>query len=406
MKSLGTIGILLLGLILITVSACGGDNKEMTDQQLAEGDISVTITGDGEIEALSHERLTFGSGGKVDKIYVGEGDKVIKGDVLAKLDTSALELVGAQKQVALSQAKVVRTEAGIALIKVQAGITQAQAGVTQAQVTLKNAEIALELARTTYSVSDIRVAEAGVDVAQRNYDEALFVFSKYDPGTPGYESYQKVVLQAEAGLKAAKGTLDAMLNGFDVEEVASKRLQVEAAEQSLELAEQNLEIAELSLSLAQESEEHAQQMVGLAQKSLDQTKKELQEATISAPFDGIVYRIGVRQGEYLSPATFTGTTIFEIVDLSHMELVVRVDELDIAKVKTGQKVMISVDALPEIKLEGRVIFISPVASEPAGVVLFEDDDEVEKYEVKIVFDIPKDLPVRAGMSATAEITVD
>ncbi len=89
-----------------------------------------------------------------------------------------------------------------------------------------------------------------------------------------------------------------------------------------------------------------------------------------------------------------------------MELVVRVDELDIAKVKIGQKVMISVDAVPEAKLEGRITFISPVASEPVGVVLFEDDDEVEKYEVKIDFDIPEDFPTRAGMSATAEIIVE
>jgi multidrug resistance efflux pump len=82
-----------------------------------------------------------------------------------------------------------------------------------------------------------------------------------------------------------------------------------------------------------------------------------------------------------------------------------VDELDVVKVKTGQKVMISVDAMPGMKLEGRVTFISPVTREP-GVVLFEDDDEEKDYEVKIDFDNPENSPIRAGMSATAEIIVE
>ncbi len=406
MKRRGIIGILLLSLILITATACGSDDKEATNQQPAEGDINISVTGDGNIKASSHDRLTFGSGGKVEKIYVNEGDKVNEGDVLAELDTSTLELAEAQARVVLTQVKVSRTKARIAVTQAQTGIIQAQAGITQAQVTLKNAEIALELARTTYSVSDIRVAEAGVDVAQRDFDEVMFVFSKYDPGTPGYDKYQAVVLQAEAGLKAAKDTLEAMLTGFDVQEVALKRLQVKVAAQNLELAEQNLGLAEQSLGLAEESVEHTLQTVNLAQLSLDQAKKDREEATIVATFDGIVVKVGVKEGEFLSPAAFTGTTIVEIINLSHMELTARVDELDIAKVKTGQKVIISVDAIAEVKLEGRVTFISPVASEPVGIVLFEDDDEVEKYEVTIDFDIPSDLPIRAGMSATAEIIVE
>ncbi|MFC1991928.1 HlyD family secretion protein [Chloroflexota bacterium] len=404
MKKRGIMGMLLLGL-LIGATACGDGGDQEPPPETEKSDINVTVTGDGNIEASSHERLTFGSGGKIDKIYVKEGDKVIKGDVLAKLDTDALELAEAERQAALANAKLVQNEAELAVVKAQAGIIQAEAGVTQAEATLKNAEVALELARTTYSVSDIRVAEAAIDISQRNFDEALFTFSKYDPGTPGYDKYQEVVLQAEAGLKAAKDTLDAMLTGFELKEVAAKRLHVEAAEQSVELAGQNLEIAEQSLNLAKESVEYTQQMVNLAQQSLDQIRKDLEEATIIAPFDGMVANIGMKEGEFLSPAAYTGTTIVELIDLRHMELTARVYELDVVKVKTGQKVMISVDAIPGMKLEGLVTFISPVAREP-GFVLFEDDDEEKEYEVKIDFDIPGNSPIRAGMSATAEIIIE
>ena len=89
-----------------------------------------------------------------------------------------------------------------------------------------------------------------------------------------------------------------------------------------------------------------------------------------------------------------------------MELTARVDELDVVKVKTRQKVIISVDAVPEAKLEGWVTFISPVAREPVGVVLFEDENEEKSYEVKIDFNIPENSPIRVGMIATAEIIVE
>ena len=167
-----------------------------------------------------------------------------------------------------------------------------------------------------------------------------------------------------------------------------------------------LELAQQSAKYARQNVSLAQQNVSLAQKSLDNAQEKMEEAVILAPFDGIVAKIGVKEGEFLSPAAFTGTTIVEIIDLSHMELVTKVDELDIAKVRTGQKVTIIFDAIPETKLEGEVTFVSPVPSEPAGVVLFEDDDELKEYEVKIDFDIPDNLPVRVGMSAVAEIIVE
>ncbi|MFC2039111.1 HlyD family secretion protein [Chloroflexota bacterium] len=392
MKRRGITGILLLGLILITATACGSADKESTGQQPDETDDIITVSADGNIEATLQTGLTFGSGGKVETINVREGDKVSQGDILAKLDTGALEL-------ALSQAEIARTRAEIGVDQAIVGIVQAQAGISQAQIALTNAEIALEFDRKTYSVSDITVAEASLGIAQRNFNEALWVFAKHEPGTPGYDQYQKVVLQAEAGLKAAQDTLDAMIGSYDVKEVAARRLQVEVANQSVELAEQNLKIAEQSFSLAEDS-------LKVALQSVELVKKQIEAATIIAPFDGTVYKTGVKEGEFISPATYAGMTIVGVVDLSHMELVIRVEEIDIARVKTGQKVLISFDALPDEKFEGRVSYLSPVASDPDGVLLFESDDEPEKFEVKIDFNAPGGSGIRSGMSSTVEIIVE
>ena len=104
-------------------------------------------------------------------------------------------------------------------------------------------------------------------------------------------------------------------------------------------------------------------------------------------------------------SVLTGTTIVHLIDPTSMQLVARVSELDVIKVKTGQKVMISVDAMPGTTLEGLVTFISLVPREP-GVVLFESDDEEKDYDVKIDFDIPENSPIRIGMNATAEIIIE
>ena len=452
MKRRGIISILLLGLMLIGAIACGGGDEETTAETV-KSDINVTVTGDGNIEASSHERLTFGSSGKIDKISVKEGDKVNKGDILARLDTSALGLAEARAQVALTQARVALAQARLALT--QAKLAQRttehnlkntqdtegtlELALANAQIDVRSAKFNLEKTSDLYTWSDIKTAKADVDDARRYLDDLLekvglflpkdedgqyptipeYVFEEGFPKPPGYEGWQEELVHAQSRLNTAEDRYDAMLSGSDTEAVAIKRLQLEAAEKAESQAQKNLNklsddltIRALEVASAKESVVHAQQNinlaqqnVNLAQQSLVQAQKDLAEATIIAPFDGTVAKIGVKEGESLSPAAYSGTTIVEIIDLRHMELTARVDELDVVKVKTGQKVMISVDAMPGTKLEGRVTFISPVAREP-GVVLFESDDEEKDYEVKIDFDIPENSPIRAGMSATAEIIVE
>jgi len=359
--------ILAVGIFLFIFGTIGSDGKETTIQQPAESDAIVTVTADGNIEALSHARLTFGSGGKVEKIYVKEGDRVRKGDVLAKLDTSGLELAEAQAQVALTQA--------------QLALTAQELAVSQAEINIKNAEIALEKAEDSW----LDTKSAGKKVKRlKKYLE--YHLENHPEDTEDILAIQRSLREAwDEFLKVATDSVDSR-------QLAARKMELELARQSAEYARQNVNLA--------------QQNVNLAQKSLNNARKNLEESSIFAPFDGIVARVGVKEGEFLSSAVYTGTTIVELVDPRHMELIARVDEVDITNVKTGQKVIISVDAVPEAMLEGWVTFISPVAREPVGVVLFEDEDEGKSYEVKIDFDIPENSPIRAGMSATSEIFVE
>jgi len=307
MRRWRTITALLLCLILAGVTACNpfGSDEEETSQQLVEvmrGDLTVTVSGSGNIEVSNEANLAFGIGGRIDKIYVEENDKVSEGDVLAKLETDALE-------VALSQAKVGQPQAQVA-------VTTAQLAVTQAQVALNEAEYNLEeLKRLHVSYELQRIAKLQIKAAE---------------------------------------------------------LQLEEAEQSIELAQQSLELAQQSLELAQ---------------------KQLDEATLIAPFDGMVASVDADEGD----TVLTTTTIIHLIDLASMELNAEVDEIDIPEVKLRQRAIIEIDALPALQLEGEVTSISSLATEEGGVVL---------YEVTIGFNVPEGSGLRVGMSATADIVID
>jgi len=373
MRRLGIIiGILLLCLTLVNATACNpfGGEEEVTEHftEVVRGDLTVTVSGSGNIEVSNEIKLAFGIGGRVDKIYVDEGDQVSEGEVLAKLETDAVEL-------ALTQAQVAQTQAQVA-------VTQAQLTITEAQLAQQTAEYELEKTRDLYTWEDIRVAQANVDEAERYLENALEKLSKYSPGSAGYEGWQKVVVHAQARLDTAEDQLNAMLSGGDPEEVAIKKQQVELAQQSLELAQQSLTLNQQSLRLAQQS--------------LKQAQKQLDEAIITAPFDGLVAEIYVDEEDVIPSPSMSPKTIVHLIDPSSMQLEVQVDEIDIAEAKVDQRAIIEVDALPALLLEGKVSSISLLPETVGGVIV---------YDVEITFDVAEGIGIRAGMSATADIII-
>jgi HlyD family secretion protein len=133
-----------------------------------------------------------------------------------------------------------------------------------------------------------------------------------------------------------------------------------------------------------------------AELALQNYKEELLKTEILAPFDGTVVAIGVKVNDQLSSFDYSSITAIHLVDPRTIELDGIVDEIDIFKVKVGQKATIIVDALPQEELSGTVIFISPFGTEETGVV---------NYAVKIELD-PTQADLKGGLTATADIVVE
>lgn len=374
MKVWQIISVLLLCLVLVGSAACnpfGGGNEEEVSRQLVEvvrGDLIVSISGSGNIEVANEAELTFGVGGKIDKIYVEKGDRVSKGDVLAQLDTGALEL-------ALTQAQVGVTQAHLTVIQAQVGVTQAQVALEVAKYNLDRMEDVAE------AKDDITDAKYEVKIAEMRLKEINYLGGGDDSAT---QYWRTELILAQIKLAEAQADLAELLAedkyaSLVVDEVIIKQLQVKVAEESVEQARLTLE--------------QAQRSVEQAQQSLEQAQKQLDEATITAPFGGIIASVSADEGDTVS----TATTIVHLIDLTSIELKVEVDEIDIPSVKLGQKVIFEVDALPDFPLEGEVTLISLLPMIEAGIV---------SYEVTIGLNVSEDSELKVGMSATADVIID
>ena len=408
-----TITILSTCLVLLIISSCSMSGTSAANQQLVEvirGDIEITVGGSGKIQASRQVKLSFGSTGKVDEVYVKEGDYVSEDTTLAELDTDDLDLAITQAQVEMEKAKVALTESHVAMTKAKLSSESSEYELSKlegsraklelillnAKIDVRSAKHHLDETRDIYTWPDIETAQKDVDNAKAFLQYAL------EKDLP-----EATIVYAQARLDAAEAVLDAKRNAYDTEEVAIASMQLEAAEiaeaqaqkdlsdleRDISIKKMELELAKETVEKATEAVELAGQSVILARHSFENAEKKLKEASIIAPFDGIVAAVGAKVGDTI----LATTTMIYLIDPNSLELVVEIDEMDIPEIDLDQKAIISVDSLPGDTFTGIVTSIYPVPTSGTGIV---------EYNVRINFEGPNDNQIMVGMNASTDIVVD
>jgi HlyD family secretion protein len=161
-------------------------------------------------------------------------------------------------------------------------------------------------------------------------------------------------------------------------------------------------VSQSEYDLATATYESAKAAYAQAKASLDQANENLRKTTIVAPMDGTVSQLNSRLGErVLGTQQFQGTDVMTIADLSRMEARVDVSETDVILISIGDTARISVDALPDRKIDAVVYEIANTAkSKGLGT-----QEEVTNFEVKMRIITPN-VPLRPGMSMTADIETE
>ena len=279
--------------------------------------------------------LAFNAGERIMRLLVEEGDRVKREQVLGTLDTERLEAAVAQAEARLeAQAQVV--------LRLENGtrpeeIEQARANVEAAQTDYDNSKRTFERLKET--------ALAGA-TSRQNLDNA-----------------QAVLDMARARLLVSRKALELALLGPRREDIAEARATLRANEANLALLRRNLA-----------------------------------DATLVSPVDGVVQNRLLEPGDMASPQR----PVFDIAVLDPKWVRAYLTGPDLGRVRQGMKAAVSTDSFPGRTYEGWVGFISPSASFiPKSVETTELRTSLV-YEVRIFVRDPSD-ELRLGMPATVRI---
>jgi HlyD family secretion protein len=300
----------------------------------------------GYVEA-TEVRVSPDVGGRIIELTVAEGDRIEKGTLIARLDTSDIEL-------AIQRARAEREQAVAQLRLVQAGsraeeIRQARAQVDSAQADVRAADADLAAA-----VLDLQRFEALLQAnagSRKQRDDAA---TRRDVSTARVEA-------ARDRTRAAAEALARLRTGSRPEEVAAARARVSTMD---------AQIATLEKSRA--------------------------DATLTSPVAGMVTSKLADAGEVIAPRS----PVVVVTDLDHAWANVYVDEPVVPRLKLGQKLVVLTDAGQ--RLDGVITFISPKAEfTPRNVQTAEERSRLV-YRIKVSTD-NKDGVLKSGMPVEVEL---
>jgi HlyD family secretion protein len=174
-------------------------------------------------------------------------------------------------------------------------------------------------------------------------------------------------------------------------------------------ADSGLVQAQARVAQAKAQQDSAAKHVAQARANLTRVNDVLQKTTYSAPYDGIVTNLPVREGEsvVVGIQNALGSILMTIADMSVITAEVKVDETDIVNVHLGQAAEVTIDAIPKKIFHGTVSEIGDNAIvRSSGVSTSQSttaSEEAKDFKVVVTLaDPPRDL--RPGLSTTAKIT--
>lgn len=369
--------LILFGLLSGFLAACAQQGSTPTAIEEMSINTTPVVSATGVVLPLKRSTLSVTFPGVVDQVLVERGDVVEQGQVL-------LRLKGKED--------------------IEAQVAQARTEVISAEQALddlyKNHDLALAAALQAYYLANNAVKEAQyqldnftVPVNQKNLSavEAVKIMKeRLDAATTAFQPYRNESEQNDTR-KKLKEKLDEAQADYNA---AVKRLTYEFALQEAlaKLAKAERDYQTLAKRPDPDLVAVAEARLATARAALAATEKKLADLEVEALYAGTISEVYVREGEWVSP----GQPILILADLEHLRIeTTDLNETDVARVKVGDKVVITFDALPDVVVNGIVVLISPKASEGSGV----------NYTVVIEMDeIPDAL--RWGMTAFVDIQVE
>jgi HlyD family secretion protein len=349
----------LIVVCLLIVAAIGGFAAYRYSQRgivvvqtgnVLRQDLTSLVTASGEIKPRNYINIGANAQGQIIELLVKEGDRVGKGQLLARLENVQPEADVNAQHAALNSAEADSSATEAAVRASDENIQTMQAGVERAQAEVERAKT--NFRRTEQLFKDKLIAQQEFD--QRSAD--------LDSQQAGLREAQARLVQARSQRQQAAAQLTAM-----------------------------------------------QKRIAQSQALLTRFSDVLRKHNSYAPLDGVVTNLPVRVGETVVPGiqNSAASTIMTIADMSLITAEVKVDETDIVNVKLDQVADITIDAIPNKTFKGHVIEIGNTAIlRSTGLAASQStisSQEAKDFKVIVALDNPPD-EIRPGLSCTAKVT--
>jgi HlyD family secretion protein len=313
------------------------------------GDLTAVVTASGEIKPRNYINLGANAQGPITELLIKEGDRVRKGQVVARIEH-------------IQPAAEVEAQ--------RAAVASAVADANAFEAALKTQDHAIATAQATLDKS-----KSDQDLARLNFERYEQLYKAQLIARQEYEQMKANFTAAEAGVRATAAQLS---------QAQALRTQMTA-----QLAS-------------------AQRRITQAEAGQTRLADVLAKFDVVAPIDGMVTNLPVRVGETVVPGiqNSAASTVMTIADMSLITAEVKADETDIVSVQLGQEAAIAIDAMPNRTFHGKVIEIGNTAilrsSGLAASQSATSSQEAKDFKVVVALDDPPE-EIRPGLSCTAKI---
>lgn len=399
------------------------DTAVSTDR-VERGDVALTITGSAAVEPYERYEIIAKVSGDITECNYEVGDTVSKDAVLYRFDTSDQDISLEKQQISLSQSKSNYESALRDADKLR--VTASASGVVsgldiKVGDDVKNGQTIAEISNTKILEVSLPFNEA--QAANIHVGDSAYVSSSVHmsnvvgkvthkdatshAGSDGARLYN-IKIQFENpgafydGMSVGGAVGDMISSGSGTVKVSDSGTAASECEGTVskiyykngDYVEKGAVIATLTSDNISDSIKSSSNSYKSAQLSMRDTQEQLDDYILTSPIDGTVITKNSKAGDTVDRSNST-QTLMVVADVSKLKFDLEIDELDVDKVTTGQKVEITCDALPDDEFVGEITQLSVEGTSSNGVTT---------YTAEVVINEPGNL--RPSMNIDASVVAE
>jgi HlyD family secretion protein len=361
-------------MIAATLAGCAGASAKAQAPAAPAGKVQEitfvdTVEASGTVAASQTASLMWNITGTVDKVNVKPGDIVKTGDVLMTLN-----MLSAPATVLSAQVDLVNAQKSLSDLYDTAEISKVQAlnSITTDSQAVRDAQYQLENYTVPTEQANMDPMQA-MDLMKQRLDQA-------------WKNFEPYMYLSESNA-TRKNLLDALNQAQSDYDSAVKRLRYIY---QLDVAQANLDQARKDYEKWSKGPDPAD--VAAANARIQAAQASLSQVQITAPFSGQVLVVNYSPGDVV----VSSQPAVVLSDLQHLRVEVSVDETDYSRVHLNSSAQITLDALPGVKLTGKVSYINLVGAADSGIVKYTVRVDLDTTEAQIPLGATADVIIQNG----------